>query len=151
MAGILRLADELDITKARSQSGDKRYLKLNDEDKEEKFSKLCWEELQYFKKIDKKKATIELVLNEDYLKAHINDDRENIITRIKRIRNKKIECLQEVNEYAFDSCEDYINKVKIKNIEIAENHIFSAGELDEDLGRNAFEAEEQLIELKKTT
>lgn len=149
LAGILRLADELDITQARCRNGDKRYLNLNDEDEEENFSRLRWEELQYFKKIEKKKADIELVLNETYLKGHINDDRKNIIERIKRVWNKTIKCLQEVNEYAFDSCDDYINKIKIKTIVLANNDIFNAGELDEDLGRNGADTEELLIELKK--
>lgn len=132
LAGILRLADELDVTNSRMQSGENRYENLSTEDAEERESGICWEQLNYFKEVEKSGAIIKLIINDQYLNTHIDDNRGNIIQHIKNVHQKISECIKEVNEHVFDVSEVYT--MNIKRVVISDKtHIFGEEELGEIL------------------
>ena len=136
LAGILRLADELDVTVDRKGVADKRYEELSDEDQDESYSKRCWKQLNYFESVEKKKTVIEVGLHKRYLTVHLNDDRANIISEIRKIRKKIYEQLCETNEYAFNYDEEYIQKIKLTDVRIRDNGVgLRNSELGEDLGK----------------
>lgn len=137
LAGILRLADELDVTYARLGTAEVRYKDLDVTNEKERKSKQCWERLNYFSAVRREKTNIVLVLNKQYLNKHINDDRVNIVAGIKKVRKDIDKKLNEVNKYAFDIDEEYINYIKIYNVILVDyEEIFREGELDEDLGKD---------------
>lgn len=134
LAGILRLADELDVTNSRMRSGENRYENLDSLDESESESRIYWEQLNYFKEVTKHAATIKLVINEQYLMSHIDDDRGNIIGRIKKIHRKIEDCLKEVNEHAFNLTDEYT--ILISYVVISDTtQIFAEGELGNILER----------------
>lgn len=136
LAGILRLADELDITNSRMRNGENRYKNLDSEDEAERESQLCWEQLNYFKEVTKQAAIIKLIINEQYMKAHIEDDRGNIIERIRNIYNKIADCIKEVKENVFDVSEDYT--ISISRVVISDRtKIFSEDELGDILEKTS--------------
>lgn len=146
LAGILRLADELDITVARKGVADNRYQELLDEDSDESYSKRCWRQLNYFESVKKDKTVIKLVLYTPYLKNHLNDDRANIVSEIKKIRGKICERLSEANEYAFNEDEEYMRYIKIIDVKVDDKGIgLSESELEEDLGKENESEEESLV------
>lgn len=146
LAGILRLADELDITVARKGVADNRYKELREDDPDENYSKLCWRQLNYFESITKQKTIVRLVLYSPYLKNHLNDDRANIVSEIKKIRAKICERLYEANEYAFNYDEEYMRLIKLTDVKIDDNGVgLSESELEEDLGKENTGEEETLV------
>ncbi len=147
LAGVLRLADELDITVERKGVADKRYEELSDEDQDERYSKRCWRRLNYFESVEKNKTIIELILHERYLRIHLNDDRANILSEIRAIRKKVCEQLCEVNEYAFNYDEAYMQKIKITDVSINDNGVgVRESERGEDLGKENFDEGENIDE-----
>lgn len=143
LAGILRLADELDITVERKGVADKRYEELSDEDQDEKYSKRCWKQLNYFESVEKNKTVIELVLHERYLRIHLNDDRTNILSEIRAIREKVYEQLNETNKYAFNYDESYMQKIKITDVLINYNGVeVRESEIGENFGKENLDEEE---------
>ncbi len=148
LAGVLRLADELDVTYSRMSTADHRYKELNSEDKNQCFSQECWKRLNYFSGVRKCGVDIQLVLNEQYLKTHLNDDRTNIINGIKDVRQTISKKLNNINELVFDADEECCNYIKLKNVRlIDEQHLFDDGELDDDLGNEILMEEEPIIGL----
>lgn len=146
LAGILRLADELDITVDRKGVADIRYEELRDDDPDESYSKKCWRQLSYFEAVEKSRAIIELVLHKRYLRVHLNDDRANIVSEIRAIRKKIFKQLCETNEHAFNYDEEYIHKIKITDIRINDNGIgLQESELGEDLGKENLRAGKKSI------
>lgn len=136
LAAVLRLADELDITVNRKGVADKRFEELSDEDKDERYSKQCWMQLNYFEAVRLNKATIEIVLYKKYLRTHLNDDKPNIVSDIKHVRDKVFQQVKETNTCAFDNDEDYMNKIKIRDVRIIDNEVgISESELEVNLGR----------------
>lgn len=154
LAGILRLADELDITVERKGVADKRYEELSDEDHDERYSKRCWKQLNYFESVEKNKTIIELILHERYLRIHLNDDRANILSEIREIRKKVYDQLCETNEYAFNYDEAYMQKIKLTDVLINNNGVeVRESEIGENFGKENLDEEEISIgfELEEET
>lgn len=150
LAGVLRLADELDITNSRIGNADNRYQYLNLDDGDENESYYFWEYLNYFKEVTKDRVTINLILNEQYLAPKINNDKANIIKNIEKVHKKIEDCLNEVNDYAFDSCEKYFNKIKIKWIKIVGlDRISTKEKLNENIAY--FDEPQDLIQMSATS
>lgn len=155
LAGVLRVADELDVTNSRMNTGENRYENLDKKDEGERESRVCWEQLNYFKEVTKQATIIQLVVNEEYLNTHINDDRGNIVKRIKNIHKKIDACIKEANEYVFDITENYA--MRISRVVISDKaKIFSEEELGDILEKksalsifSAVAAEERNVKDKK--
>lgn len=136
LAGVLRIADELDVTNARLGTAETRYKNLNSFDEGEGISKQRWEQLNYFSNVKRYKTNIVLELNDTYLKANVNDDRYNICKQIKSVRQTICKKLTEVNELAFDADEEYYNYIKLRDVRFEDKQkIFQEWELDDDLGK----------------
>lgn len=148
LAGVLRLADELDITTDRKGGADDRYKDLDEKDVQQAQSKDFWEQLNYFKEIKRDRTKLMLVLNDEYLRENLEKDRPNIVNRIKKIRIKIKKTFDEVVKETFDNSQDYYTKINIKEILLAdEKNLFHKGDLDEDLGLNYLSKKEGRINL----
>jgi hypothetical protein len=95
LAGLLRLADELDVTNSRIGNDLSYYNQLEKSNNAENESIKHWKTLMCFKDIKIKNdnvSVIELVIDDLYIKNE-KDDRLDIIRRIKEVKEKiALEC-----------------------------------------------------------
>ncbi len=107
LAGILRLADELDIT--RERIGNRKYIEQFDEtDPEQKKSLRHWKALECFKNVEIKETYIVLEVNDRYLKENAADQ-EELFSIILKTKKKIEDTVKYVNEKVFDNHADCVN------------------------------------------
>lgn len=126
LAGILRLADELDITKSRA--GDRKNLEQFDENNPlQKNSLQHWKVLYCFKNVELKETNIWLETDDSYLEMNI-DSKEELTRYIKKTKRKIEESLEYINEKIFDNHAECVNlrHVKLKSNILQEEGLVKA-------------------------
>lgn len=122
LAGILRLADELDITSDRI--GDVHLVsQLSPDDPDNCFSYQCWDDLRYFSSLQNDQeihTQLNLVLDdEEILKQIAKGDEEFVVSRIWKVKNKIDEELSAIWEHIFQKEEISRSIIRIQKIEIS--------------------------------
>lgn len=118
LAGILRLADELDITNSRIGNVDLDK-EFNTDDNDEAESKRHWERLHFFKHIEENKevpSVINLIIDDDYIMDH-EDDIPNIAKGIMEVNNKIINTLNYIDDIVFSKSKIALACISIRKIE----------------------------------
>ena len=127
LAGVLRLADSLDITRERlGRRYSNQLPKLDCEDENQKESLRHWKRLRYFKNVEFKESKIYLTINDKFSFTK-EDSKEEVLEQIKQVR---VEVKDEL---------DYLNKVVFSgytifalDVEFNKSQLFSKEELSND-------------------
>lgn len=112
LAGILRTADECDVT--RNRLGTAEFDKLDDRDNEQRYSKEQWLQLKCFKSLDRNPDSLILTVDDTYVRKHV-DEGEHIRSRIKKVVSK----LRKQIKYVRQQCitkEDYAAMFLVQNV-----------------------------------
>jgi archaellum component FlaG (FlaF/FlaG flagellin family) len=123
LAGLLRLADELDVTNSRIGNDLSYYNQLEKSNDSEAESMKHWKKLKFFKDIKIKKdnvSVIELIVDDLYINNE-KDDRLDIIRSIKEVKEKiTLEC-KNIMEKTILVDEKSAQYVVVRNIELKSN------------------------------
>ena len=111
LAGILRLADELDVTQSRLAHAEyEKQLKPISKESEGKSSYQHWQRLHYFRELkisEYDNTLLELVVDDDYLNKLARDDRDHANEEIIDILSSLNETINDIKEQAFSVYSTY--------------------------------------------
>ena len=121
LAGILRLADELDITSDRI--GNVHLVdQLDPDDPENRFSYQCWSDLHYFSSLrnDQEIHTqLNLVLDDQEIQTQFDNGDENFVkSRVWKIKEKIDGELSMIWDYIFQRVEIGRSIIRVQKIEL---------------------------------
>lgn len=115
LAGILRTADECDVTRNRLGTAD--IDKLDDNDSEQRYSKEQWLQLKCFKSLDRNRDELVLIIDDAYVKKNM-DKGDEIRSRIKKVVSK----IRKQITYVRQQClvkDDYAAMFLVQNVIIS--------------------------------
>jgi len=119
LAGLLRLADELDVTNNRVGEDTHFYNQLPDDNP----SKNHWRSLMCFNQIRQNNdilSILELVVDDNYIEKHISD-LENSADRINKVKNKVQREYDYIYKEVFSKDELAVSCIVFRDIEIKTN------------------------------